>query len=97
MIHHHISSEQYAKSRESREYINLINIGYSIQLQQIISNNVSNCNNLPGFAIHSVGGGTGSGLGALMLQRIAVNYREKSKVCTNLLDVIYIMHSKPPF
>ena len=40
-----------------------------------------NCNNLQGFIInHSVGGGTGSGLGALILERIAVDYRKKSKV-----------------
>merc|ERR1739848_785807 len=29
---------------------------------------------------NSVGGGTGSGLGALMLERIAVDYRKKSKL-----------------
>merc|ERR1712110_970919 len=29
---------------------------------------------------HSVGGGTGSGLGALILERIAVDYRKKSKI-----------------
>merc|ERR1712176_428695 len=34
-----------------------------------------------GFVVnHSVGGGTGSGLGALMLERIAVDYRKKSKL-----------------
>ena len=44
---------------------------------------VDNCDNVQGFVInHSVGGGTGSGLGALMLERIAVDYRKKSKVCT---------------
>ena len=43
---------------------------------------VDNCDNVQGFVInHSVGGGTGSGLGALMLERIAVDYRKKSKVC----------------
>merc|ERR1712176_1645375 len=40
-----------------------------------------NCDNVQGFVInHSVGGGTGSGLGALMLERIAVDYRKKSKL-----------------
>merc|ERR1712045_50017 len=29
---------------------------------------------------HAVGGGTGSGLGALILERIAVDYRKKSKI-----------------
>jgi tubulin alpha len=34
-----------------------------------------------GFVIgHSVGGGTGSGLGALILERLAVDYRKKPKV-----------------
>merc|ERR1712038_1678548 len=34
-----------------------------------------------GFIIHhAVGGGTGSGLGALILERIAVDYRKKSKI-----------------
>ena len=42
---------------------------------------VDNCYNVQGFVInHSVGGGTGSGLGALILERIAVDYRKKSKV-----------------
>ncbi len=42
---------------------------------------VDNCDNVQGFVVnHSVGGGTGSGLGALMLERIAVDYRKKSKV-----------------
>jgi len=42
---------------------------------------VDNSNNVQGFIIdHSVGGGTGSGLGALILERIAVDYRKKSKI-----------------
>jgi tubulin alpha len=42
---------------------------------------VDNCSSLQGFAVnHSVGGGTGSGLGALILERIAVDYRKKSKL-----------------
>jgi tubulin alpha len=42
---------------------------------------VDNCDNLMGFIItHSVGGGTGSGLGALILERMAVDYRKKSKL-----------------
>ena len=42
---------------------------------------VDNCDNCQGFIInHSVGGGTGSGLGALILERLAVNYRKKTKV-----------------
>jgi len=42
---------------------------------------VDNSDNVQGFFInHSVGGGTGSGLGALILERIAVDYRKKSKI-----------------
>jgi len=38
---------------------------------------VDNCDNVQGFIItHSVGGGTGSGLGALILERVAVDYRK---------------------
>jgi len=41
---------------------------------------VDNCDNLQGFIFnHAVGGGTGSGLGTLTLERLAVNYRKKSK------------------
>jgi len=42
---------------------------------------VDNSQNVQGFVVtHSVGGGTGSGLGALILERIAVDYRKKSKI-----------------
>merc|ERR1712168_1679132 len=42
---------------------------------------VDNCDNVQGFVVnHAVGGGTGSGLGALILERIAVDYRKKSKL-----------------
>ncbi|ETO15049.1 alpha tubulin 1 [Reticulomyxa filosa] len=38
---------------------------------------VNNCDNVKGFFI---GGGTGSGLGALILERLAVDYRKKTKI-----------------
>merc|ERR1711979_120181 len=42
---------------------------------------VDNSENVQGFIItHSVGGGTGSGLGMLILERLAVDYRKKSKI-----------------
>merc|ERR1712187_735225 len=42
---------------------------------------VESCDNLQGFLIcHAVGGGTGSGLGMLILERLAVDYRKKSKI-----------------
>lgn len=40
-----------------------------------------NCNGLQGFFMfHSFGGGTGSGLGALILERISTDYGKKSKL-----------------
>ena len=42
---------------------------------------VEECDNVQGFIInHSVGGGTGSGLGALILERLAVDYRKKTRI-----------------
>jgi tubulin alpha len=42
---------------------------------------VDNSENVQGFVVHhSVGGGTGSGLGMLILERIAVDYRKKQKI-----------------
>ena len=47
----------------------------------ILRKSVDNCDNVQGFVVnHSVGGGTGSGLGALILERLAVDYRKKSKL-----------------
>ena len=40
-----------------------------------------NCTGLQGFlAFNAVGGGTGSGLGALLLERLSVDYGRKSKL-----------------
>jgi tubulin alpha len=42
---------------------------------------VDNSENVQGFIVnHAVGGGTGSGLGMLILERLAVDYRKKSKI-----------------
>jgi len=42
---------------------------------------VDKCANIQGFICnHAVGGGTGSGLGMLILERLAVDYRKKSKI-----------------
>jgi len=41
--------------------------------------------NTQGFLInHSVGGGTGSGMGALLLERLSVNYRKKTRIGFNI-------------
>jgi len=46
-----------------------------------VSKMVESCENIQGFIIcHAVGGGTGSGLGMLILERLAVDYRKKSKI-----------------
>jgi tubulin alpha len=40
-----------------------------------------NCSGLQGFLIfHSVGGGTGSGFGSLLLERLSIDYGKKSKL-----------------
>lgn len=40
-----------------------------------------NCTGLQGFLVFSaVGGGTGSGLGSLLLERLSVEYGKKSKL-----------------
>ena len=57
-----------------------------------------NCTGLQGFLVfNAVGGGTGSGLGSLLLERLSVDYGKKSKLgftvypspqvsaCTNML------------
>merc|ERR1712109_203736 len=42
---------------------------------------VDNSENVQGFIVqHAVGGGTGSGLGMLILERLAVDYRKRSKI-----------------
>jgi len=42
---------------------------------------VDNSENVQGFMVnHTVGGGTGSGMGMLILERLAVDFRKKSKI-----------------
>merc|ERR1719373_937514 len=42
---------------------------------------MDNSENVQGFIInHSLGGGTGSGLGTLVLENLAVNYHKKTRV-----------------
>merc|ERR1712113_1262210 len=42
---------------------------------------VDNSENVQGFIVqHAVGGGTGSGMGMLILERLAVDFRKKSKI-----------------
>ncbi|KAJ6833308.1 tubulin alpha chain-like [Iris pallida] len=40
-----------------------------------------NCTGLKGFLVfHAIGGGTGSGLGSLLLERLSIDYSKKSKL-----------------
>ncbi|KAK3268630.1 alpha tubulin [Cymbomonas tetramitiformis] len=49
---------------------------------QRISRVVDGCDSLQGFTFfQALGGGTGSGLGALLLERLAADYPKKSKLC----------------
>ncbi|KAJ1999005.1 hypothetical protein GGI04_004761, partial [Coemansia thaxteri] len=44
----------------------------------VIRHNVENCDQLSGFQLcHSIGGGTGSGLGSLMLQKVREEYPDR--------------------
>lgn len=50
------------------------------EINDRISKLVDNCDNVEGFFLfHSVGGGTGAGLGSLILERLAVDYRKKKR------------------
>lgn len=43
------------------------------------------CTGLQGFILfHSVGGGSGSGLGSLLLERLSVDYGRKSKMAFSI-------------
>jgi len=60
----------YTVGKEQMEFVN-----------DRVSKMIEACENLQGFIIcHAVGGGTGSGLGMLILERLAVDYRKKSKI-----------------
>ncbi|KAJ5765852.1 hypothetical protein N7520_005411 [Penicillium odoratum] len=54
---------------------------YADEVLERIRRVVDNCSSLQGFLIfHSFGGGTGSGFGALLLERLASEYGKKSKL-----------------
>jgi len=60
----------YTVGKEQMEFVN-----------DRVTKIVEACENLQGFLIcHAVGGGTGSGMGMLILERLAVDYRKKSKI-----------------
>ena len=52
---------------------------------------VESCDYVQGFVFnHSLSGGTGGGLGALILERIAVDYRKKSKFGCEIIPSAYM-------
>ncbi|KAJ5630276.1 uncharacterized protein N7484_010376 [Penicillium longicatenatum] len=54
---------------------------YADDVMDRIRRVIDNCSSLQGFLIfHSFGGGTGSGFGALLLERLASEYGKKSKL-----------------
>merc|ERR1712117_468789 len=62
-------------------------MGYTVgkEIMEIVNDRlrkmVDNSENVQGFIVtHSVGGGTGSGMGMLILERLAVDFRKKSKI-----------------
>jgi len=51
------------------------------QVNEAVRKLADNSTNVQGFIVnHAVGGGTGSGMGALILERLAVDYRKKTKI-----------------
>jgi tubulin alpha len=54
-----------------------------------------NCTGLQGFLIfNSVGGGTGSGFGSLLLERLSVDYGKKSKARIHRLPIPPSLHCR---
>ena len=54
-----------------------------------------NASGLQGFVIyHSFGGGTGSGFGALLLERLAGDYGKKSKIGFSIYPAPQVRHVK---
>lgn len=52
-----------------------------------------NCTGLQGFLVfNAVGGGTGSGLGSLLLERLSVDYGKKSKLGFSIYPSPQVRH-----
>ena len=55
-----------------------------------------NCTGLQGFLVfNAVGGGTGSGLGSLLLERLSVDYGKKSKLGFTVYPSPQVQHCGP--
>ncbi|KAG5412021.1 hypothetical protein IGI04_008340 [Brassica rapa subsp. trilocularis] len=69
--------EKARGKRKSRE----ITVGKEIVDLCLVRKLADNCTGLQGFLVfNAVGGGTGSGLGSLLLERLSVDYGKKSKL-----------------
>ena len=74
-----LSGKEDAEGNWARGYYN-ISKKMMDEITQRIRKVAEKCHKLQGFIMnHSVGGGTGSGLGSLISQRIAIDYRKKTQ------------------
>ena len=83
-----ISGKEDASNIYSRGYYS---IGKPLidDIQYKIHKLIENCDNTQGFIInHSMGGGTGSGLTSLILQKLSNEYPHKTKVCLFFISFI---------
>lgn len=56
-----------------------------------------NCTGLQGFLVfNAVGGGTGSGLGSLLLERLSVDYGKKSKLGFTVYPSPQVCYARRP-
>ena len=82
------ASFNFAKSHylDGKDIMDTINNGSK--------NVVESCDNMPRFYIcHSLSVGTGGGLGMLILEHLAVDYRKKTKFgCSSFLDSLWQTH-----
>ncbi|KAM3744670.1 hypothetical protein ACB098_06G070500 [Castanea mollissima] len=75
-----ISSKEDATNNFARGHYTIGKEIVDLCLDRIIKH-ADNCTSLQGFLVfNAVGGGTGSGLGSLLLERLSVDYGKKSKL-----------------
>ena len=75
-----ISGKEDAGNNFARGHFKIGNIMMD-RINNKIRKSIENCDRLQGFIMnHSVAGGTGSGLGSLILQQLSTNYNKKIKV-----------------
>ena len=53
------------------------------------------CSGLQGFVVfHSFGGGTGSGFGSLLMERLSMDYGKKAKLCFSIYPAPQVLYYK---